>query len=65
MTEQINPLNLVMTTNDIAVEYDKQPATIRQFLIRNFEDMSKRGVIRKTGGTWLVLRVEVERIWGK
>ena len=65
MTTDTNPLLQIMTANDIATEFGITKDAIRQYIKTNKEDMSEREVIRKSGGTWLVLRTEAERIWNQ
>ena len=65
MNAQNNPLNHVMTANDVSVEFGKDKSAVRQYIKYHRDDMIEREVVRKSGGTWLILRIEAERIWGK
>lgn len=60
-----SPLELVTTVAGAAQMHGIADGTIRQYIQRHKEDMIRRGVIRKNGKVWLILKSEAAHIWGK
>ena len=59
-------LNEVITPAEIEKEFNLSSGTVRQYLTRHSSRMIDAGTLRKADRrTWLMLRVEAERIWKK
>lgn len=56
-----DPLEEIMTFREAAEKYDIDSSALRHSIIDN---RFRRGEIRKSGGTWLVTREAMERLYG-
>src|SRR5690554_4664484 len=62
IVEITSPLRKIMTFREAAEKYDIDSSTLRHAKLDN---RFREGEIRKSGGTWLVTREAMERLYGK
>lgn len=56
-------LEAVMTAAEAVQKYEMSETAVRKYIRENQDALLWSGEVRKSGGTWLILRRAAERIW--